>query len=87
MNLGCLENGHDSRRSVGQQQRLTLHTPLVKQNKIGSLEVGKQADVAIFGVSNYLKLSYNYGMNHIDQVIKKGKVSRRKLDVMLVQLC
>ncbi|HLR61910.1 MAG TPA: amidohydrolase family protein, partial [Lentibacillus sp.] len=43
------------------------------EDKIGSLETGKQADIAIFDVPNHLMLSYNYGMNHIDTVIKKGE--------------
>lgn len=43
-----------------------------RADTIGSLEKGKQADITIFDVPNYLTLSYQYGMNHVDTVIKKG---------------
>lgn len=73
MNLGCLKMGMTPEEVLVATTINAAHA-IGKAEQIGSLEVGKQADVAIFGVSNYLKLSYNYGMNHIDQVIKKGKV-------------
>jgi imidazolonepropionase len=43
-------------------------------DKIGSIEAGKQADLAIFNVSSYRTLQYQYGLNHIDCVVKKGEV-------------
>lgn len=43
------------------------------EEKVGSLEVGKKGDVTIFDVPNYLTLSYQYGMNHVDTVVKEGK--------------
>lgn len=43
-------------------------------DRIGSLEVGKQADVLILDVANYKQLQYFYGMNHTHTVIKNGRV-------------
>lgn len=43
-----------------------------RAKEIGSLEPGKKADIVIFNVPNYLFLSYQYGMNHVDTVIKDG---------------
>ncbi len=43
-------------------------------NKIGSLEVGKQADIQILNVPNYKYLSYKVGTNLTGLVIKKGKI-------------
>jgi imidazolonepropionase len=45
---------------------------LGKQNEIGSLEKGKQADIIVLDVSNHLFITYNLGVNHVEKVIKKG---------------
>jgi imidazolonepropionase len=45
-----------------------------KHNKIGSIEVGKQADMIILSVSDYRQLPYQFGSNLVDTIIKKGKV-------------
>ncbi len=45
-----------------------------RQDKIGSFEVGKQADIVIFDVPNYFFLSYQFGINLVSKVIKKGKL-------------
>jgi imidazolonepropionase len=45
---------------------------------VGSLEVGKQADLAIMDVSDYREIPYYFGMNHCVAVIKKGRVVYRK---------
>ena len=45
-----------------------------RQDKIGSLEVGKKADINIFNVSNHQFLAYKFGGNLISKVIKNGKV-------------
>ena len=41
---------------------------------IGSIEVGKQADMLILSVSDYRQLGYRYGTNLVKQVIKRGQV-------------
>ena len=43
-------------------------------NEIGSIEVGKQADMLILSVSDYRQLGYRYGTNLVKQVIKRGRV-------------
>jgi len=45
-----------------------------KADYIGSLEEGKQADIIILGIPNYLQLPYWFGGNLVEAVIKKGKV-------------
>lgn len=42
------------------------------QEKVGSLQVGKQADVVMWNVSNYQELQYLFGVNHVDRVWKIG---------------
>lgn len=43
-----------------------------RQDRIGSLEVGKQADVALWNVKNYQELQYLFGINHLKAVWKQG---------------
>jgi imidazolonepropionase len=45
-----------------------------KGNEIGSIEVGKKADLVIWNVQNYKEIPYHFGVNLVDQVIKDGKV-------------
>jgi imidazolonepropionase len=45
-----------------------------RANRIGSLEVGKQADLVIADVPAYAQLFYHFGVNHVAQVIKRGRV-------------
>ena len=42
------------------------------ENKVGSLEVGKQADVVLWNVKNYQELQYLFGVNHVKSVWKQG---------------
>ncbi len=42
-------------------------------DKIGSIEVGKFADILILDAADYRQLSYKFGGNCIETVIKKGK--------------
>jgi len=43
-----------------------------RQDQIGSLEVGKQADCIILGCPNHLFLPYHFGVNLVETVVKKG---------------
>ena len=43
-------------------------------DKVGSIEVGKQADILILDTHDYRHLAYHFGGNHIAQVIKRGIV-------------
>lgn len=45
-----------------------------RSDLIGSLEVGKQADMLILSVSDYRQVGYRYGTNLVKQVIKRGRV-------------
>jgi imidazolonepropionase len=42
--------------------------------EIGSLEVGKKADVIVLNVPNHKFLGYRFGVNLVDKVIKNGKL-------------
>src|SRR5512141_3165007 len=45
-----------------------------RSEPIGSIEVGKQADMLILSVPDYRHLGYRYGTNLVKQVIKRGQV-------------
>lgn len=44
-------------------------------HRVGSLEVGKQADVVIFDVADYRQIPYFFGINHALVTIKAGRVA------------
>jgi imidazolonepropionase len=43
-------------------------------DEVGSLQVGKQADLVIWDVPSYPHLSYRFGSNLTRMVIKRGKI-------------
>ncbi|HWO97171.1 MAG TPA: imidazolonepropionase [Bacillus sp. (in: firmicutes)] len=43
-----------------------------RQEQVGSLEAGKQADIVLWNVKNYQELQYLFGVNHVKSVWKKG---------------
>jgi imidazolonepropionase len=43
-------------------------------DRIGSIEVGKQADLVLLDAPNLLHLAYHYGVNLVRTVIKKGAI-------------
>lgn len=43
-------------------------------DRIGSLEVGKQADLLVLSVPDYRHLGYRFGINLVGTVIKKGQI-------------
>src|SRR5512142_42596 len=45
-----------------------------RADRIGSLEPGKQADMAILGVPDYRHLGYRFGSNLVRKVVKRGRV-------------
>lgn len=52
-------------------------------SEVGSLEIGKKADVTVLNVPNHKFLGYRFGMNLVDKVIKNGRlvVDREKESV------
>ena len=47
----------------------------ISQNqRVGSIEPGKQADLVLFDIPDYRHLGYRFGVNLAHTVIKKGKI-------------
>jgi imidazolonepropionase len=47
---------------------------LGKANEVGSLEVGKKADVVVLNAPNHKFLGYHFGANLVDKVVKSGRI-------------
>jgi len=47
---------------------------LRREKTVGSLEVGKQADIAIFEVADYREIPYYFGVSHCWMTVKRGRV-------------
>lgn len=47
---------------------------LKRFDRVGSLEVGKKADILVLDIPNYQFLVYHFGVNHVKHVIKNGKL-------------
>jgi imidazolonepropionase len=43
-------------------------------NRVGSIEAGKSADIAIYNAPNYRYVPYHFGVNLLSKVIKKGVI-------------
>jgi imidazolonepropionase len=73
MNLGCLKMGMTPAEVLTAATINAAHA-IRCADKVGSIEPGKQADITIFDVPDYMTLQYRYGVNHVHTVIKKGEV-------------
>jgi len=59
----------------------TIHAArsMGRENEIGSLDVGKKADVLVLDIPNYRYLPYHFGVDHVETVIKEGKIVYSKI--------
>jgi len=57
-------------------QATTIHAArsMARENEIGSLDIGKKADVLVLDIPNYRYLPYHFGVDHVEKVIKGGKI-------------
>lgn len=73
MQLGCL-NLKMTPNEVLTAVTINAAHCVDKSTEIGSIEVGKKADIAIFDAPNVEYLMYHFGINHIDRVYKEGRL-------------
>ncbi|HYA90098.1 MAG TPA: imidazolonepropionase [Thermodesulfobacteriota bacterium] len=57
-------------------QAATIHAAraIGREKEIGSLEVGKEADILLLDIPNYRYLPYHFGVDHSELVVKKGTI-------------
>jgi len=65
-------------------QATTIHAAksMGRENEIGSFEIGKQADFLILDIPNYRHLPYHFGVDHIESVIKLGKIVYQRTEAV-----
>lgn len=51
-----------------------------REKEIGSLEVGKNADLIILDIPNFKYFPYHFGIDHVEMVIKRGKIVYNNFD-------
>ncbi|MFJ7935690.1 imidazolonepropionase [Sporosarcina sp. NPDC096371] len=71
MNLACIS------MRLTPSEALTAATynaacAIQMEDKVGSIEPGKQGDIVLWDVANYQELQYLFGVNHVKTVWKKG---------------
>ena len=50
---------------------------IARDDRLGSIEPGKQADMLVLNVPDYRHLGYRFGTNLVGTVIKKGRIYQR----------
>ncbi len=73
MNLGCLSMNMTPAEVITAATINAAHA-IKRGHVIGSVETGKQGDLVIFDAPNVAYMQYNYAVNLVDTVVKKGKV-------------
>jgi imidazolonepropionase len=56
---------------------VTLHAAQAMglESEVGSLRPGKLCDLILCDVTDWQQVAYNFGVNHVSQVIKRGRVA------------
>jgi len=49
-----------------------------RNDELGSLAKGKQADILLLSIANHQMIPYHFGVNHVSMVIKKGRIIKQK---------
>ena len=71
--LACRYMGLTPAQAIAASTINSAHA-IRRSTTVGSIEVGKQADMLILSVPDYRHLGYRYGTNLVKQVIKRGQV-------------
>ena len=73
MNLACTQMRMRPAEAIT-ASTLNAAWAIGEQERIGSLAVGKQADLVILDAPNHEHLCYHFGVNLVEAVVKRGKV-------------
>jgi len=71
--LACLKLDMTSAQAINAVTINAAHA-VGMADRIGSIEVGKQADMIILDMHDYNQLPYYFGINHVKTIIKKGRL-------------
>jgi imidazolonepropionase len=73
MALACRQMGMTPAETIVAATINAAHA-IAMGHEVGSLEVGKKADLLILNIPDYRHLTYRFGTNLVDTVIKAGRV-------------
>jgi len=71
--LACLKMGMTPAQAINAATINGAHA-LGMAHQTGSIETGKQADIIILDIQDYNQIPYYFGINHVNVVIKNGRV-------------
>lgn len=73
MTLACLHLGMTPEEVI---TAMTINAAVAigRADTVGSLEVGKAADLVLYNTENIAYLPYHFGINHVHTVVKRGRV-------------
>ena len=71
MTIACTHMGMSPEEVIA-AATLNAAAALDLSKEVGSIEVGKKADMIVLDVPNYKFLPYHFGENHVEKVIKNG---------------
>jgi imidazolonepropionase len=75
--LACLRLGLSVEEALT-AATLNAAAAIGRSGELGSLEVGKRADLIVLGAPSYHHLVYHYGVNQVRHVVKAGRVVVRE---------
>jgi len=78
--LACYEMKMTSAEAIVAATINAAHA-LNRAREVGSLEVGKRANILVLGVPNHKFLGYRHGVNMVEKVVKNGKLVVGSLEV------
>jgi imidazolonepropionase len=73
LTLACLGMGMDVAEAVT-AATLNAAAAIGRAGELGSIEVGKRADLIVLDAPTYHHLVYNFGVNPVRHVVKNGRV-------------
>lgn len=81
LTLGCLQMGMTPEQAIRAITMNAAHSLGVADDR-GSLTPGKRADLAIFYLTSYQELLYQFGMNHLSQLWVGGERVQTNLNLI-----
>ncbi len=73
MTIACTQMGMTPEEAIT-ASTLNAAAALGVSDSVGSVEVGKQADIVLFDVTDYKQIPYFFGSNLVAKIIKKGTI-------------
>ncbi|MGB2867956.1 MAG: imidazolonepropionase [Bacteroidota bacterium] len=73
MTIACTHMGMTPEEAIT-ASTLNGAAALMLSNKVGSIEVGKEADLILYEIPDYRYLPYHFGANHAGVIIKRGTI-------------